>query len=63
MLDVSIKLSEKMRSDLFIKMKDGSKFFVRPVRKRKKSPLNVKGTDLSLSADEIVDIIREVRER
>ena len=50
------------RGILLIKRKDGSFFKVQPVSKNK-SPLNVKGIDLDLSATEIVDIVREVRER
>lgn len=57
---------EKARSEgkVLIKRKrrDGSVFEVQPVSKNK-SPLNVKGIDLDLSATEIIDIVREVRER
>ena len=45
-----------------IKRKDGSEFVIKPFKKTK-SPLNVKGINLSLSADEIVDVVREIRER
>ena len=45
-----------------IKRKDGSLFVIYPVPK-KDSPLDVKGVDLGLSATEIVDVIREIRER
>ena len=45
---------------VLIRRKDGSVFVIQPV-KRKGSPLDVKGVDLGLSADEIVDIMREVR--
>ena len=55
-----IRKNEKRFS---IKIRDASKFIIRPFRIRNKSPLDVKGIDLSLSADEIVDIIREIRER
>lgn len=55
---------EKARAEgkVLIKSRDGSVFKVQPVSKNK-SPLNVKGIDLDLSATEIVDIVREVRER
>jgi len=55
---------EKARSEgkVLIKRRDGSVFEVQPVSKNK-SPLNVKGIDLDLSATEIIDIVREVRER
>jgi len=45
-----------------IKRKDVSLFIVKPVSS-KRSPLDVAGIDVNLKADEIVDIIREVRER
>ena len=55
---------EKARSEgkVLIKRKDGSVFVIQPVSNMK-SPLNVKGIDLGLSASEIVDIVREVRKR
>ena len=45
-----------------IRRRDGQEFTLKPVQK-KKSPLDVEGIDLSLSAREIVDIVREIRER
>lgn len=48
--------------EVLIKRKDGSLFLVKPIFE-KKSPLDVKGIDLTLSASEIVDILKEVRER
>jgi len=55
---------EKDRSEgkVLTKRKDGSVFVIQPIS-NKESPLNVKGTDLGLSASEIVDIVREVRKR
>jgi len=55
---------EKARSEgkVMIKRKDGSLFVIQPVPK-KDSPLDVKGVDLGLSATEIIDVIREIRER
>lgn len=57
-------LLEKARKEgeILIKRKDGSTFVVRPFQ-RDKSPLDVQGIDLDISADEISDVIREVRER
>lgn len=52
----------KTQGEVRIKRKDGDEFMVKLVRK-KESPLNVKGVYLGLSADEIVDLIRESRER
>jgi hypothetical protein len=48
--------------EVLIKRKDGSVFIIKPVKKTG-SPLDVKGIDAELSADEIIDILREVRER
>ena len=48
--------------EILIKRKDGSVFVVKPIP-RMDSPLNVEGIDLELSAKEIVDIVREVRDR
>ncbi len=55
---------ERARAEgkVLIKRKDGSVFEIHPVSKNK-SPINVIGIDLKLSANEIVDIVREVRER
>ena len=49
-------------NDIRIRRRDGHEFTLRPVEKVT-SPLDVKGVDLSLSAQEIVDILREVRDR
>jgi len=45
-----------------IKKRDGEAFYIRPAVP-KKSPLDVKGVDLGISSSEIVDIVREGRER
>jgi len=45
-----------------IKKRDGESFYLKPV-KRKKSPLDIEGIDLDIDSSEIVDIIREGRER
>ncbi|MEP7009720.1 MAG: type II toxin-antitoxin system Phd/YefM family antitoxin [Acidobacteriota bacterium] len=45
-----------------IKRRDGTEFEIALVR-RKKSPLDVQGVDVGLSADEIVSLIHESRER
>ena len=50
----------KKEGKVLIKRKDGSIFLVQPLRKGG-SPFDVKGVDLELSAEEIVDILREVR--
>ena len=48
--------------EVLIRRKDGSVFAIKPVTKLD-SPFDVDGVDLSLSAHEIVDFVREVRER
>ena len=50
------------QGEVLIKRKDGSLFVVKPVSS-KLSPLDVSGVNINLKADEIVDIIRKVRER
>lgn len=45
-----------------MKRKDGPSVGAKPVQKSE-SPLDVEGIDLSLSSDEIVEILRESRER
>lgn len=45
-----------------IKRRDGSEFEIAPVRSQR-SPLDVQGVDLGLSAEEIVSVVRETRAR
>lgn len=45
-----------------ISRRDGQSFTIQP-SKPSDSPLNVKGVDLGLSSQEIVDAVREGRER
>ncbi len=52
----------KAEGQALIKRKDGSLFVIKPVS-RPSSPLDVAGVDLDLSAEEIVDVVREGRER
>ena len=49
-------------SEVRVRRRDGQEFVIRPAE-RMDSPLDVDGVDLSLSAGEIVDIVREIRER
>ena len=49
-------------SEVRVRRRDGQEFVIRPAE-RTDSPLDVEGVDLSLSAGEIVDIVREIRER
>jgi len=58
----SVLEQARNQGEVLIKRKDGSLFIVKPVFS-KRSPLDVAGIDVNLKADEIVDIIREVRER
>ena len=48
--------------EIRIKRRDGSEFSLRPVSGTA-SPLDVPGVDTNLSGDDIVDAIREGRER
>jgi len=48
--------------EVLIKRRDGRSYILKP-EKSQKSPLDVKGVDIGLSATEIVDFVREGRER
>ena len=58
----SILEKAKLEGRVLIKRKDGSLFAIQPVVK-KESALDVEGIHLGLTSSEIVNIIREVRER
>jgi antitoxin Phd len=48
--------------EVLVKRKDGTVFVIKPIA-NKESPLDVQGVDLQLTRNEIVDIVREVRQR
>ena len=52
----------KKEGKVLIKRKDGSLFELKALVKNK-SPLDVKGINLALKKEDIIDILREVRER
>ena len=52
----------KKEGKVLIKRKDGTIFELRPINS-KKSYLSVKGINLDIDKDEIIDILQEVRER
>ena len=52
----------KKEGKVLIKRKDGSIFELKSVVK-KKSPLDVKGVNLKIKKEEILDILKEVRNR
>ncbi len=52
----------KEDSEVLIKRKDGTLFKIQSVKKNM-SPFDVKGINLSITSEEIVDIVREIRER
>ena len=58
----SILDEAKREGVVCIKKRDGESFYIKPVTS-KKSPLDVKGVDLGMSSSEIVDLVREGRER
>jgi PHD/YefM family antitoxin component YafN of YafNO toxin-antitoxin module len=58
----SILDEAKREGVVCIKKRDGETFYIKPATS-KKSPFDVKGVDLGVSASEIVDIVREGRER
>ncbi len=52
----------KKEGAVCIKKRDGQAFYLKPVES-KKSPLDIKGVDLGITSTEIIDIVREGRER
>ena len=58
----SILDKAKKEGKVLIKRKDGSLFELKALLKNK-SPLDVKGINLSLKKEDIIDILKEVRER
>ena len=58
----SVLEKAKQEGEVLIIRKDGSTFLLRPFDKTK-SPLEVEGIDLNITSDEIIDILREVREQ
>ncbi len=57
----SVLEKARTQGEVLIKRKDGSLFVVKPMTS-KRSPLDVTGINVNLSANEIVDIVREIRE-
>ncbi len=57
-------LLEKAKKEgrVLITRKDGSVFELKPISE-KNSPLNVKGINININRGEIIDILKEVRER
>jgi len=49
-------------NEVRVRRRDGQEFIIKPAE-RTDSPLDVEGVDLSLSAGEIVEIVREIRQR
>ncbi len=45
-----------------VKKRNGESFYIKPAAP-KKSPLDVKGVNLDMTASEIVDVVRKGRER
>ena len=58
----SILDEAKKEGIVCVKKRDGEAFYIKPAIS-KKSPLDVKGVDLGMTATEILDAIRESRER
>jgi prevent-host-death family protein len=52
----------KVEGEVRIKRRDGGEFVVRPAQRRG-PPLDVEGVDTDVTAEEIVDAVRELRER
>ncbi len=58
----SILDEAKNQGVVCIKKRDGETFYIKPA-KSTKSPLDVEGVNLGITSSEIVDAIRECRER
>ena len=58
----SILDEAKRKGVVCIKKRDGESFYIKPAEP-KVSPLDIKGVDLGIKSSEIVDIVREGRER
>ena len=58
----SILEQARQVGQVLVRRKDGTIFVIKPVEKND-SPFDVPGIDLNLSRDEIVDLLREVRQR
>ena len=58
----SILDEAKKEGVVCIKKRDGESFYIKPAAP-KKSPLDVKGVNLNITASEIVDVVRKGRER
>jgi len=52
----------KKEGKVLIKKRDGSSFILSPLSKED-SPLDVKGIKTNIRSDEIIDILKEVRQR
>ena len=52
----------RTEGEVRVKRRDGQEFVIKPVEKSS-SPLDIEGIDGALSAEEIVAIVREGRER
>ena len=58
----SILEEAKKEGAVCIKKRDGETFYIKPAVP-KKSPLDIPGVNLGLSSSEIIEIVREGRER
>jgi hypothetical protein len=59
-------LNTSLSEEVIISRKDGSKFKIVPIlinKRKKKSPFDIVGIKTKVKTEEIVNIIRELRER
>lgn len=52
----------QLEGEVLIKRRDGSSFIIKPI-KEITSPLNVKGININISKDEIIDVLNEAKHR
>jgi hypothetical protein len=62
-LNALLEKSRVEKKGFLIRREDGEQFLVVPVSDSSKSPLDVEGIDIGLTADEIVRLVREQREQ
>jgi len=58
----SVLEKARVEGKVLIRRKDGTVFILQPMTK-KKSPLDVRGVDANLSKEDIVEALKEVRQR
>lgn len=61
--NLSALLNTALLEEVVIKRKDGSAFSISPLKKEKRSPFDIKGVKTEATLNDILDAIRESRQR